>query len=74
MVVVLFSWYMLNIIVYLVSLIGCAKIVYLSVLKFSVADNPAPKLSLEVSSNEFFILGVHLSYIIVKRFHLKLIE
>lgn len=33
MVVVLFSWYMLNIIVYLVSLIGCAKIVYLSVLK-----------------------------------------
>lgn len=35
MVVVLFSWYMLNIIVYLVSLIGCAKIVYLSALKFS---------------------------------------
>lgn len=34
MVVVLFSWYMLNIIVYLVSLIGCAKIVHLSVLKF----------------------------------------
>lgn len=41
---------------------------------FPLADNPAPKLSLEVSSNEFFILGVHLSYIIMKQFHLKLIE